>query len=347
MPAHSTLSVITKEAVDSAAEEYDRIGAQAFLDKYGFSHARDYHVVREGRTYPSKALLGAARAYVGDGAAALKASEFSGGRRTVVKRLSALGFTVPDAPRNENWRWEELVLALDLYFKAKILSAKEIDAECQSLSQTLGEMGRQLGVAKSDTYRNWNGVHLKLMNFRRLDPHFQSAGKVGMRRGAKAEEAVWVEYVDNPTALREEAERILVAIELSALIPTDDGTSDPYEAEEGGVQMRTHRYYERDRTLIRRKKADAAMKGRLACEACGFDFEASYGEVGSGFIEVHHIKPVHLIKTGEKTRLADLALLCSNCHRISHRRSPPLTIAELQMTIVASSTRKAAQSASG
>ncbi|WP_376770720.1 HNH endonuclease [Lentzea indica] len=57
---------------------------------------------------------------------------------------------------------------------------------------------------------------------------------------------------------------------------------------------------------------------RLACEVCTFDFKQTYGDRGAGFAEIHHAVPFHV--TGPiKTRLADLVVLCSNCHRMIHR----------------------------
>ena len=46
-----------------------------------------------------------------------------------------------------------------------------------------------------------------------------------------------------------------------------------------------------------------------------------YGEIGEGFIEAHHLKPLHTL-TGEKVALdpvKDFAVLCSNCHKMIHR----------------------------
>ena len=317
--------------------EHDQLGADAFLQKYGFGEARDYLVVRNGRSYASKALIGAARSFVGDGRGPLKPKDFSGGRNTVVKRLRSLGFEIPNAPRNDVWQWDELLLALDLYFRAKNLTAREVESQCEDLSSILNRMGDLSGAVKTDTYRNRNGVRLKLMNFRRLDPELQKLGRVGMSRGGKGEEAVWQKYASDRQDLHREAQRIISALELAAKAGESGGDDDdPYESEEGGVQLRTHRYYERDRRLISRKKAEAAKRGPLACEACGFDFEARYGPLGSGFIEVHHTKPVHLMKFGEKTRLADLVLLCSNCHRIAHRQRPPLATEEISAILIRS-----------
>lgn len=57
------------------------------------------------------------------------------------------------------------------------------------------------------------------------------------------------------------------------------------------------------------------------CMACGFDFEETYGETGKGFIEVHHIIP--LSSRDEEVTVdptTDMICLCSNCHRMIHRR---------------------------
>jgi 5-methylcytosine-specific restriction enzyme A len=100
---------------------------------------------------------------------------------------------------------------------------------------------------------------------------------------------------------------------------------DIEEAEEGRLISAMHRRYERDPAIIRAKKRCSSVLGRLACEACGFDFEAHYGERGAGFIECHHTQPVHTLKLGEKTRIEDLRLLCSNCHRMVHAKRRWLT----------------------
>ncbi|MDP9865595.1 MULTISPECIES: HNH endonuclease [Streptosporangium] len=98
---------------------------------------------------------------------------------------------------------------------------------------------------------------------------------------------------------------------------------------EGRAVLRQHLARERD-PRIRARKIKSVIKrgGRIACEVCGFDFHRTYGERGEGYIECHHRVPLHV--SGETlTRLEDLALLCSNCHRMIHRSSW-LTVEELQ-----------------
>ncbi|WP_081846912.1 HNH endonuclease [Thioclava indica] len=61
-------------------------------------------------------------------------------------------------------------------------------------------------------------------------------------------------------------------------------------------------------------------RGRTACEACGLDFADRYGELGAGFIHVHHKVP--LATRGESYTLdprEDLVPLCPNCHAMIHR----------------------------
>ena len=87
------LSDLTASAVVKAIEEYDRLGRDAFLKKYGFRRARSFLLQKDGHSYDSKAVAGAAHGYLA-GRSALKWNEFSGGEATVQRILEGLGFTV-------------------------------------------------------------------------------------------------------------------------------------------------------------------------------------------------------------------------------------------------------------
>lgn len=86
------LSVITREAVLSAVAECNEIGRHRFLDQYGFEPARRYFLLHEGAYYDSKAIVGVAYRYVAG--RPLTADQFSGGRQTVGRLLTHLGFEV-------------------------------------------------------------------------------------------------------------------------------------------------------------------------------------------------------------------------------------------------------------
>lgn len=103
---------------------------------------------------------------------------------------------------------------------------------------------------------------------------------------------------------------------------------------EGGRRLVSHLRRERKRAVVEAKKAAVlGATGRLSCEVCGFDFSATYGSVGEGFCEVHHLSPLSASDGSITTTLADLAVLCSNCHRIIHRSDPMLSVAELAAVV--------------
>jgi 5-methylcytosine-specific restriction protein A len=116
-----------------------------------------------------------------------------------------------------------------------------------------------------------------------------------------------------------------VAAIRGALPPEALDGEDPEAAEfpEGRVLYWLHRFQERCGDMPRRAKELALKKhGKLVCTVCGFDFHATYGPVGEGFIECHHAVPVSELIDGMKTKLSDVVLVCSNCHRMLHRRRP-------------------------
>lgn len=71
------------------------------------------------------------------------------------------------------------------------------------------------------------------------------------------------------------------------------------------------------------------------CMVCGFDFEKTYGDLGKDFIEVHHTKPLFSLEEEVKINpRTDLVCVCSNCHRMIHRkRDSIISIDELKKII--------------
>lgn len=77
----------------------------------------------------------------------------------------------------------------------------------------------------------------------------------------------------------------------------------------------------------------------LSCAVCGFNFQQIYGDIGIGFIHVHHLIP--LAEIGEKYALdpiQDLRPVCANCHAMLHQRTPPLSIEELRLMLETAQT---------
>jgi 5-methylcytosine-specific restriction enzyme A len=90
------LPELSRREILQAVAEYDRLGQVRFLEKYGFGVARSYRLVIDGKTYDSKAIVGAAHGFL-PGQEPLRASEFSGGAARVGRLLSRLGFEVTQA----------------------------------------------------------------------------------------------------------------------------------------------------------------------------------------------------------------------------------------------------------
>jgi hypothetical protein len=102
---------------------------------------------------------------------------------------------------------------------------------------------------------------------------------------------------------------------------------------EGKESLRLHRKLERNQKLVRRKKEQVLEANvKLACEVCEFDFAETYGELGDGYAECHHTAPMAKTKGIRHTKLSDLAVVCSNCHKMLHRR-PFHTIPELRAVV--------------
>ncbi len=58
-----------------------------------------------------------------------------------------------------------------------------------------------------------------------------------------------------------------------------------------------------------------------SCKICSLDFAKVYGEIGEGFIHVHHIIPIHKIGKEYKVNYKeDLIPVCPNCHAMLHRK---------------------------
>ncbi|MDE5097826.1 MAG: DUF3578 domain-containing protein [Trichodesmium sp. St16_bin4-tuft] len=94
------------------------------------------------------------------------------------------------------------------------------------------------------------------------------------------------------------------------------------------TKYRIHKVAERNQSLSKRVKQ---LQG-YTCKACGFNFEAQYGEIGKNFIEAHHTVPISKLK---KTKIQldptqDFTVLCSNCHRMIHRIKPIPTLEEFR-----------------
>lgn len=110
-------------------------------------------------------------------------------------------------------------------------------------------------------------------------------------------------------------------------ISVDAKARENTELVEGALRLHVSSQYERNPAA---RSACIQHYGTI-CFICKFSFESVYGELGRGFIHVHHLVPLSSI--GETYRIdpiKDLRPVCPNCHAMLHRRDPPISIDELR-----------------
>lgn len=238
--------------------------------------------------------------------------------------------------RNPKWHRDEIILALDLYFDPDRGSIDKSNPKVVALSEFINQLPIFEERPNGETFRNPNGVSLKLSNFLALDPNYP--GK-GMDSYSTLDKIVFNEFKDDHEELQQIAKQIRVVANnpiLAAQISKveDDENSLDDAVKEGQLLYKLHKMRERDPKIVKRKKKQVWQeRGCLACESCGFDYHKVYGTLGEGFIECHHIEPLAGYDATRETKLADLALLCANCHRMIHRNGQVKSIEELRKCI--------------
>jgi 5-methylcytosine-specific restriction protein A len=175
-----------------------------------------------------------------------------------------------------------------------------------------------------------------MANFQYFDKRYIG----GLSGGSKLDKELFNRFVDHPDELQSIAVEIRkiasdkgLRIKIEKIEADDTAVID--EVWEGQALYKLHKVIERDRKVVKRKKESVLSRhGKLACEVCNIVFEEFYGEIGRGFIECHHRTPLGSLKSETKTRLEDLALVCSNCHRMLHRRIDCFTVEGLRAIII-------------
>lgn len=100
---------------------------------------------------------------------------------------------------------------------------------------------------------------------------------------------------------------------------------------EGAVRQITLTTYERD---PRARRACLAHHGSRCC-VCGTDFGETYGELGEGYIHVHHLRPLSKIADNHEVNpITDLIPVCPNCHVMLHQKTPPLLPETLRQYLI-------------
>jgi hypothetical protein len=138
------LSELTSpEAVHAAVREYEELGRDEFLERYGFGRARDYMLVIDGHEYDSKAIVGVAHGIQHPELGALRSEDFSGGAPTIEK-LRALGFEVVSLGEPTEQLGPALARFLAEYAAAKSQPFSGAHPVAQLLKRVAGQIERSL-----------------------------------------------------------------------------------------------------------------------------------------------------------------------------------------------------------
>jgi 5-methylcytosine-specific restriction protein A len=216
-----------------------------------------------------------------------------------------------------------------------------VSADCRriylSLNQGTTAIREEFGARYTDELRRraqlmrqrvpdydgrFNDAPIDLASTASLPAGYEAGHAFGLRYDAGA-------VPDDETLAQDLRAIVRMYLQLTArrgLEPSADPEEFGDEFQGGTVtetrRYRLHRRIERDSSAGRKAKQ---VHG-YTCQACGFDFEAVYGELGRSFIEAHHLTPLADLPEDEpapQDPQKDFAVLCANCHRMIHKTDAP------------------------
>jgi 5-methylcytosine-specific restriction enzyme A len=349
-----------RESVIRAIEECDRLGRKEFLRHYGYGKARGYFLVHEGKQYDSKAIAGVAYGFENPTEGALEAGQFSGGVATVQQWLEALGFEFispgqsSERPRAflfawnpDKGPWTEFKHDLSMSKKGHVVSKRWSTGNRQDVLPGervyLYRQARDQGlIAAGNTTsevfmdEHWDGsgrqasyvevdidVILPITDVLTVEELYRSDVDVQWHRIQASGVAVPPASVGS---LEERWRDHLVDLNrLTERMPEE--VTAPTRYVEGAVRLVTVNAYERSAAARR----DCIRRWGVNCAVCTFNFGDTYGDLGDGFIHVHHLRDLATI--GEEYEVnpeEDLRPVCPNCHAMLHREVPAMSIEELK-----------------
>jgi 5-methylcytosine-specific restriction protein A len=230
---------------------------------------------------------------------------------------------------NPSWTRDETILALALYFELGKVAPPEENSEVQSLSSILRSMPYHSQAARKESFRNPAGVAFKLQNLRTFE-----TGK-GLKNVSEMDRRIWEEFSGHPEEAKRLASLIRSGIEsVDEMGDVEDFGEDEFY--EGKLITLLHKKRERDPKLRRRLLESRYKAAALCCDLCFGGPTTPRAEFQDAMFEAHHLKPLSM-RDGYITKIADVALLCANCHRLIHRAISIhrrwLTIAECKLLL--------------
>jgi len=351
-----------RKSILQAIDECDQLGRDTFLKTYGYGPAQSYFLVHDGKKYDSKAIVGVAYGYENPTEGPLNAGDFSGGSATVQGWLEEVGFEIEVIAQNASvnkayimtwnptkWTWDD-----DEFDEiVQRTTAGEIIAERWSTGNNGSILaGERVFLLRQATERGIIGAGHTTSEVYQA-PHWDGSGKQARYVQAdwetilSVEDVLPIEALENarlgvkwnyvlasgnsvPTQSVESLEALWrehLAVLGRSIDRLPNEVVAPARYIEGAVRTVSVNAYERSPAA---RQACINHWG-LNCAVCGFSFAAVYGDLGDGFIHVHHLRD--LASIGEEYQvdpIADLRPVCPNCHAMLHRETPAMSIETLK-----------------
>jgi len=212
------------------------------------------------------------------------------------------------------------------------------------LGENPGIIASGWAVSKVYTDRHWNRNAIS-KTAKYVDVHFDAIlnpeidkpfSKPLLREGVFQKQKTWTPQSSGMNIFDDIAEQLerdwakyLKQPPVRQISYTDEiDTEKTYQ--EGAPKKITTTVYERNPVA----RAICIRFYGAVCSVCNFDFSKQYGELGKGFIHVHHLQPRAAIEKSNKLNpTRDLRPVCANCHAMLHQRKPIYSIEELKAII--------------
>lgn len=212
---------------------------------------------------------------------------------------------------NPNWTQDEVILALDLYFDCGTVIPSKSDQRVKDLSALLRTLPYHAVASRKESFRNPDGVAFKLQNIRKV-----STG-AGLGNVSNTDRQVWNDFGRSPETVKELAAQIRKGITLIKSEDSDSADDDDFL--EGRVLTLLHKRRERNSRIRAKLLRSRRANHDLCCEMCGGKSAVSDPAFEDAMFEAHHRVPISASKGERMVTIAEMALVCANCHRLVHR----------------------------
>lgn len=204
-----------------------------------------------------------------------------------------------------------------------------------SLNQGATELQTALGLRESDVllHERARVMRLRLPEYRvrfPLDEIVLGRGKLarGYERGHALGKGYDLDALPPEEEIRDDLITLIEAYRILLFRGGANAAEDDAEEGNGGFTIQERRLYRMHKKIERNSQAARLAKDHhgYTCQACNFNFQDTYGELGRDYIEAHHLVPLQQLAEGEVREYdvaVDFAVLCSNCHRMIHRQNDP------------------------